>query len=202
MPKYIPLGSNCVVAYQLNKLGLRTEAYPFDWVQLINFQTIIDLLSDKFTGFYDLDNYTIKKKSDKYKLEKNGNISGEMFTRPIVINTKYKILMPHDFVSFDDYNDVINKYKRRINRFYNTIKTENDICFVVNIPNKKFITEEQVDIFTKLIKTINPEINIHIKGIYNGNKTFNISNIDFYRYNINTVSWEMDEIDWSFIYDK
>ena len=34
MTEIISLGSNCSVTYQLNKLGLRMQAYPFDWVKI------------------------------------------------------------------------------------------------------------------------------------------------------------------------
>ena len=47
---YVSLGHFCSVANELEMLGLRTEALPFDWV-ISDFEGIILLIKDRFNDF-------------------------------------------------------------------------------------------------------------------------------------------------------
>lgn len=49
---FIPIGSNCSIAYNLSRLGLRQYSFPFDWIT-INLEDVISLISSKFSNFTD-----------------------------------------------------------------------------------------------------------------------------------------------------
>ena len=48
--KLISLGGNCSITYQLIKLNLRSEAYPFDWTK-ISINQLINVLENNFDGY-------------------------------------------------------------------------------------------------------------------------------------------------------
>ena len=50
IPKFISLGTSCVIAYQLNKLGLRKESYPFDWAKF-DINKLNNVLENNFNNF-------------------------------------------------------------------------------------------------------------------------------------------------------
>ena len=56
---FISLGSNCSVAYNLNKFGIRTNAYPFDWANT-KMNQLISVLENNFLNY---DTFEIKKLS-------------------------------------------------------------------------------------------------------------------------------------------
>jgi len=56
--KFISLGCNCSITYQLNKYNLREEAYPFDWSK-ISINQLISVLQNNF----DLYSETISLKN-------------------------------------------------------------------------------------------------------------------------------------------
>ena len=48
---YLPVGGNCTPAYYLKKHGLRTEAYPLDWM-VFDARTFIHLFRTGFSDFF------------------------------------------------------------------------------------------------------------------------------------------------------
>ena len=51
--KYISLGGNCSVAFQLNRLKLRKKSYPFDWAK-ISLNQLLRVLENNFEDFEDI----------------------------------------------------------------------------------------------------------------------------------------------------
>ncbi len=106
--KYISLGYFCSVAMELEKLGLRTESSPFDWV-ISDFEGVMSAIENQFVDFF------------KYEY-----MSQNMNSRECYKNTKYNIKFFHDFDKYKPLKEqlpgVQEKYKRRINRFYQSIK--------------------------------------------------------------------------------
>lgn len=47
---FVSLGGNCSVTYQLNKLGLRNKAYPFDWSQ-IKISSLVEAFKSNFEDY-------------------------------------------------------------------------------------------------------------------------------------------------------
>jgi len=121
---YISLGSTCSVAYQLQKLGLKKESLPFDWIRCPNILSVLQLISMNFCGF--LANLTYLKDETKFPfiddtLDNFDNISDKQ--TKIYYNNLLSIGFYHDFKDDITLKDVNEKYQRRIKRFYELIKT-------------------------------------------------------------------------------
>ncbi|MBR6770927.1 MAG: hypothetical protein IKM28_06770 [Lachnospiraceae bacterium] len=105
--KYISLGYFCSIAIDLEKLGLRTESSPFDWV-ISDFEGVMLAIQERFVDFLN-DRYLAqsRKEAAHYK------------------NTKYNISFFHDFDRYiplkEQLPKVQEKYNRRIHRFYQSI---------------------------------------------------------------------------------
>ena len=106
--KYISLGYFCSVALDLEKLGLRSESSPFDWL-ISDFEGVITLIENRFDGFL------------RYE-----DLAQERVNRAFYRNTRYNISFYHDFDSLaplaDQLEQVQRKYNRRIDRFYKSIQ--------------------------------------------------------------------------------
>lgn len=105
--KYISLGYFCSVAIELEKLGLRSESSPFDWV-ISDFEGVIMAIQEHFSNFLDYE--YLSQNKDNHAIYKN---------------TKYNIKFFHDFDKYlpllEQLPKVKEKYNRRISRFYKSI---------------------------------------------------------------------------------
>jgi hypothetical protein len=101
----VSLGFNCFPALQLNRCGLRTLAFPFDW-NITPLYSLREVLQSHFLDFLN----------PSYLVRKN--------EIPGIFNTKYKIALAHDFPEpislnwLDSLPGISEKYQRRIERFY------------------------------------------------------------------------------------
>ena len=111
MEKYkniISLGMFCSVAMELERKGLRTASYPFDWVISESFEKVLFLVKNDFSDFLTYDKLYQERNPAHY------------------YNAKADIHFFHDFTPYcplEKQMDVVEKkYKRRIERFYKDIK--------------------------------------------------------------------------------
>jgi hypothetical protein len=183
---YISLGSNCSIAYQLNKYGLRKTSYPFDWCCL-NINQLINVLENDFEDF---ENFTIKKLSDQH-LEMDSN-------KPTyIITNKYGVKMAHELCEGGDVEEMKGKIKRRIIR----MKNDEPKIFIRielnNLTQKNF--EEK---YTKLIKILDKKYPNFKLIIISKNNRFiindmqSINYIHFYQLDRFSDDWKMDDLDW------
>ena len=130
---YVPLGLDCVLAYQLKKLELRKFSLPFDWISIKNIQIIINILNDDFKSFIDKSNWLLEKQSSKFNFFEDNKEDfkglngldgkGGPFSLIRVIHKIYDLYLPHEAVNLEiDLDLVIEKYKRRIERFRDLLK--------------------------------------------------------------------------------
>ncbi len=130
---YVPLGLDCVLAYQLKKLELRKFSLPFDWISIKNIQVIIDILNDDFKSFIDKSNWLLEKQSSNFnffednKEDFNSHQGDDGKGVPFsLIRGSHKIhdlYLPHEAVNLEiDLDLVIEKYKRRIERFRDLLR--------------------------------------------------------------------------------
>lgn len=128
-PVFISLGCDCQPAYHLALNGLREAAYPFDWT-VVPFDSLYSILENDFNGFFD----------KAYITDKNATSGGTEYP---VINAKFNTVFPHEFKNKKDFeNNFKNaekKYCRRIQRFYETIKSGRPVFFI----RHKLITKNQ-----------------------------------------------------------
>lgn len=101
-PVVVSLGANCIPAYQAGIHGIRSAAYPFDWL-VSDIESIIINLEENFLHFLD-QNYCA-------------------FIGNWIINSYDKMLFLHEFHEFGEIADlqflplIQAKYQRRIERF-------------------------------------------------------------------------------------
>lgn len=116
------LGSNCACALYLNKNNLRNTSGPVDWVVGMDFNQKIELILNDFKGYCNLEDIEIISTEN----ENNTHISCK--------NKKNGCCFLHDFpinVPIEtSYPEVAEKYKRRIERFYNNIFTKEKVLLI------------------------------------------------------------------------
>lgn len=106
---FISLGYFCEVAKDLEELGLRDASSPFDWC-ISDFEGVIKAINNNFEDFMNLE-----------------NLQQSVRFRQHYLDTKYGVFFFHDFskyISLEKQQDKIKKkYVRRIERFYESIKS-------------------------------------------------------------------------------
>lgn len=117
----------------MNKLELRKFSLPFDWISIKNIQIIINILNDDFKSFIDKSNWLLQKQSQQFnffednKEDFNKLLGDDGKGGPFsLIRMKHKIYdlyLPHEAVDLEiDLDLVIEKYKRRIERFRDLLR--------------------------------------------------------------------------------
>lgn len=96
---HIPLGCNYSITYQLASYGLRTRAYPFDWVR-ISLNQLIQVLSNGFDGYSDL---LLKFYSQDQS--------------SLLLTNKYGVHLAHEILDRDQIPRLESSIKSRIYRF-------------------------------------------------------------------------------------
>ena len=118
------LGWSCDTASSLSRLGLRSEAGPFDWL-ICDFPAVLSQIENGFTDFMNKDH-----------LEKDA------FNACCFYDKKYSFVSNHDIrKSYDDeIDEVIEKYRRRAARmlqrsaqptvFFRCIRDNEEVRFI------------------------------------------------------------------------
>ncbi|MEQ9901004.1 DUF1796 family putative cysteine peptidase [Pectobacterium punjabense] len=119
------IGRDCACSEYLNKNGLRISSGPFDWLTNANFEERFKLLLNDFKDFLNPEDFIILKK-DPLVLNDNNCDYYE--------NKNTNFYFYHDFpinIDFSDsFNDVKEKYLRRIDRFYLNVKNKDRVLLV------------------------------------------------------------------------
>ncbi len=107
----VSLGSNCAVCYHLINLGLRSQAYPFDWTRL-SLGNLNQVLSNQFAGFTELE---IKKFSPVHPIITNGK--EDQNSGSIILTNKLNIQFAHEITNSNQLDVFSTSLLRRIERF-------------------------------------------------------------------------------------
>jgi hypothetical protein len=185
MKKFIALGCDCSIAYQLTKLGLRTESYPLDWCSSPNLDTIIKLFETNFVDFANFNSYQIKQHS----IENFNSIVNEtlcldtsMKSHYKLYHPKYKITLPHEYVGDKiDIEQFETKYTRRIERLLSLLNNEDNEIVFIRLGNSK---EKEK------IKELEIILQARCKC------KFNILYINYDNYKTDRFTWFRDYIPW------
>lgn len=121
---YIPIGIECSISHYLRHMGLRYEAFPFDW-NVTPITSALSLIKNNFEGFMEFENLQFLPPTKRLLFEENGldvKITNDVIT-PVVCR-RYGMLFPHDFSEegLNDYKMVKMKYERRIQRLKDAIE--------------------------------------------------------------------------------
>lgn len=121
----LSLGEDCACSSYLRRFGLQDFSYPFDWLTRFPFDNRIKFLLNDFDDFLTKENLR--------KIEKPPAPDVD-HTCDYYEDFKYNIYFFHDFkyfLPFDEaYKDVVDKYKRRIERLYSMIMKSKKVLFV------------------------------------------------------------------------
>ena len=105
---YISLGYFCSVAMELERTGLRSASYPFDWLITPRMENVIRMIETGFDSFLD-----------EQSLVKDPLVG----TTYVHVDTGFSFV--HDFKADGELSDLLPgvkcKYERRIERFYQDI---------------------------------------------------------------------------------
>lgn len=147
---YISLGYFCSTARELERLGLRSESSPFDWL-ITDFEGVILAIENNFDDFLEY----------KYLAQSRKN-------RAYYRNTKYDFWFYHDFkprVPLCEQLPIVQeKYKRRIERFKQSV--QEPTLFVRYISDEQLVNgvskelcyiEENYESILRLIKSFNKD---------------------------------------------
>ena len=103
---YVPIGNKCISATALEKLGLRKESFPLDWI-MIGMPTVLHLFTNHFNEFYPLN-----------------NAEGDY------INHDFK-----EYLGFEHFADKTHAenhitFQRRVQKLYDILESNKSVLFV------------------------------------------------------------------------
>lgn len=159
--KYISIGNNCSVKYNIDKYKGNCETLFFDWL-MTSMNSVIHILdSDNINNILYLDNIVnITTPIDK----NNSRISIKSLNFCCSIHD-----VPINYTD-NDILDFIHKYTRRFNRFIEYIKSTEKICFIRN----GNVSNVEIDKFIETIKKINPNCDFTLVVINNNKNNENL----------------------------
>lgn len=188
--RYISLGSNCSITYQLNKFGLRTNSYPFDWTKVSLSQLLNSLESD----FNSYENIQVKKLSENH-LDEN-------FNPTLLLENNFGIKFAHEINhnSNELVDGFIKKIKERIDRFKKLNKNSDKIKTIFIRIELKPINKNYFILIDKLIIQLEKYIDkfsliliINYKDKLPDNINFRIIVFKFESFD---SDWKMNQLEW------
>jgi wyosine [tRNA(Phe)-imidazoG37] synthetase (radical SAM superfamily) len=176
----VSLGSNCAVAYHLQELGLRTNAYPFDWVK-ISINSLNKVLENNFDGY---SNIFLKKLSTNHPDFSSGKPT-------YLIKNNYNITMAHEITNIEDFklNTWIDILHRRIERF---TQLKNPTFVRIETSN---LSEKQMESYNKLVELLDKYFNKYHLIVISKIKPSNYK-IKWYELESFDENWKYENINW------
>ncbi len=117
----ISIGADCACTSYLRRFNLQNSTYPFDWIVLAPFQTMLDMIGNHFENFINIEDFE--------KLPLAAATSHSSY-----VNKRTKYAFYHDFSSTQSleecFPEVHARYERRINRMYEEIDKASSLLFV------------------------------------------------------------------------
>ena len=151
----------------MKKLELRKFSLPFDWISIKNIKVIIDILNDDFKSFIDKSNWLLQKQSSTFNFFQDEDEDNKKDIHGLdgkgvplslirVSHKIYDLYLPHEAVNLEiDLDLVIEKYKRRIERFRDLLKNPLDkkkIFLGYYKKNKKDDKDDKIELEKSLFK--------------------------------------------------
>jgi hypothetical protein len=125
---YISIGAQCTTPILFDKLQVKKESLPFDWMfstpefvytimklLLIDMKEIDDIVDNHF---FLCDKRAELRDLERHVLNENG---------PVLVNSKYNVCFPHDTITDRD------KYIRRMERFKRILLDKNNFLYFVYV---------------------------------------------------------------------
>jgi hypothetical protein len=192
--KYISIGSNCSVKYNIDKYKGKSETLFFDWL-MTSMNDVIEVLEcTNINNILHVDNI-IRDVNMPYH---NNN------SRIVIKSLKYCVSI-HDLskdYTDNDILDFIDKYNRRFNRIIEYIKSNKKIFFI----RLGYESYDTIYKFIETIKKINTNCDFIVVMIDNDNKnkteTLKQNNFLHVKLNINNPKndWTNQFLNWNDIF--
>jgi len=166
MYKVISFGHRCSSASFIQKLNLKTESYPFDWL-VSKLDVIKDCIETKFIHFLNTNNY-ITKNTETFNVidNKKQHIGNEVAQVNIYYETDIENIQTYKFKLALNHHNLNNQndyeyYNRCINRLYELFETDiqkyyiyiNPILGINDFQNNKENILKDFDNFNQYIIT-------------------------------------------------
>ncbi|MBQ7384149.1 MAG: hypothetical protein IJV72_05085, partial [Clostridia bacterium] len=170
----VSLGCFCGVAMELERIGLRNCSLPFDWVISGDFQYVLRMIENGFTGFAEKENL-YQENNPAYYYDKESHV--HFF---------------HDFSPYksldEQYEAFKSKYLRRINRFYEIIKKPTIFIRYCGKQDLEYISHNSDEILA-ILRKFNPQNKIIF--ISSVEEDFNIDNLYYVEKDVGeTIAWK------------
>lgn len=138
----VPLGCNCATAQQLKLLSLRQYSSPFDWLLCKADDALAKscaLLETRFKNFLVAKN--LRRLSD---LDESGHLA--------YMDEGTGFIHLHDFIGQTvGYDEVVSKYRRRIDRLYAALEKSTSVLFVFSAADPRMARLDQLaEAYTRL----------------------------------------------------
>ena len=182
---HIPLGMDCTIAYQLMQHHLRSFAFPFDWMKINNIHDLLDVLDKRFFNFLNKDKWIVSTQTPNFN-----HIDDDIDTIKSLLKLKhkdYKIILPHEAIGDTiDLDEIMDKYKRRIDRFNEIITSSKYKIIYIGIDKINDLDKQ------KIIKCLDGYGCINYK----------IQFIEYLNYPlIGDYSWHRNWIPWNILFN-
>lgn len=129
MKKYsniISLGFFCSVATEIERIGMRSCSYPFDWV-ISDFKNVVDMIENHFQNFL---------KEEYLQEVEEKQLPSTIVVKNIQTHTTFFHDFKKGYTIKEQLPEVVLKYNRRIQRFYKDI-TQQRTLFIRYIKDKE-----------------------------------------------------------------
>lgn len=207
--RYISLGSTCGVAYQLQKLGLKKETLPFDWVKSSNLQAVWKCMYNGFNIFGHGLKYC--RESTKHSILKTEEWSDIATSTSYIYQNSSGIMFFHDFNTiYKDETDPIyllfkEKYTRRLDRLESLFITGDHLIFIRDEHRPKSLHLDILIAFVEwLVSKLKNGTTMEFILIINNPNKFNFdfeSKLNNYRIILindteKMMDWQRNNLDW------
>lgn len=162
------LGGNCMAASQLQQRGLRNFSLPFDWLYMIDYEPIPNLINSFKNNF---SNFILKEDFRHVPLEEMPYTAHKDRVLYQNMKTKYFFLNHFDKkLDVDsEFEKVKEKIERRIKRFLYCVNNSDKILFLLS--HSFFIENQPYIDFYNFLKEFYPNKEIYIKVVqFNSNE--------------------------------
>lgn len=184
------IGFGCGMARLMQLSRLRMTSGPFDWVTGPNFEYRIDLILNNFAGFFDKEDLSFVEKSENDYQPEDPNRHTDTYK-----NLKNGFIHPHDFMEGDDfdktYPKVLEKYNRRIERFYEYLKDTNKRVLLAYLSFSSLDDRSVYECYKKLVEKFGNHISLLI---FNHKPTFDYNTIEKRYLDENIVVYDLNNV--------
>ena len=155
----ISFSGACAGAMQLNRRGLRLASMPFDWVRGGDKEKFLDTMATfmetRFAGWCQYENLVPMPKEQDYPPATDPlevRAWDTVYDMGFYHDFRYNIFVPDGREYFDGIRE---RYRRRIDRFYNFLSRSQRVLGVLVAPEGPF-SREKVKSFKERIDALNP----------------------------------------------